>query len=81
MVSLTERLVLPIIGAGAVWIMGRVEGHGKGFQTYVRYMAAIMFVSVSSFAWSDIVFPGHPIGLALICSAAVMFIAWYRHFR
>ena len=83
MVRLSERLLVPVIGGAAVWLMGRFEGHGTGFQTYARYMAALLFGLLSIFAWHD------KLGLSsnglnkvvVIWTAVVVYVGWHWHLK
>jgi hypothetical protein len=85
LISLTERLVIPLIGAGALLIRGRPEGHGAGFQTYVRYAAFFLFGALTIFAWGDWILRLIPwaniVVLAILWGFSLASLAWYRHLR
>jgi hypothetical protein len=83
MVNFSERLLVPVIGGVAGWLMGRFEGHGTGFQAYVRYMAALLFGLLSIFVWHD------KLGLSadgvktvcVIWTVVVGYVGWHRHLK
>ncbi len=77
-----ERVLLPVIGGGAVWLFGLGQGQGTGYQIFVRYLAVWTFGIFAVIATHDLlekVFSGSSLIVGFMWTGIAGFVLWKRH--